>query len=278
MSKKTGRKLGAISTAEAKYLVEHHRNMTFEEMAEELNRTPEFCKKYIIDKGLYAEPTKEESEDKARCIRILHDMAFWPGLVAAYENDELIYFENNWYSIYKQLNEDVSYTEHLYIKDWISLEIEKNRLLAKQKEINQSIKQLRKDIELEEKVDPSAANIVLQSKKQELAVREASVSQYIPMLEKLNKDIKNYANGIKANRDQRRQVENSADTYWGYVAMLDDEKFRSKEGHRAELGKLAQQKSLELLSGWHEYHDATVDIPILNADTLSKKINEEENE
>lgn len=59
-----------------------------------------------------------------------------------------------------------------------------------------------------------------------------------------------------------------SDTWGAYILrLMNDEEFRAAESYTAELGRLAQAKQLERFGEWHEYMDATVDLPILNAET-----------
>lgn len=271
----SGRKVGKISLAEQDFLVENYRTMSFEEMGQQLNRSPEFCKKYVMEKGLFAEPTKEEKEDKARCILKLHELPYWPGVVACYSKEELTYFENIWYAMYKQLNEDVSFTEQLFIKNWVIADLEQVRLLSRQKQTFDDVDKLKAEIAQEEKIDPTPSNMTLNHKKSELNLRESALGTYITPLEKLQKEIKNYSDKIKSNRDQRRQKETSADTYWGYVSLLAEEKFKSEEAYRAELHNIAQQKAVEKLSEWHQYVDGSLDLPLLNSETYTKAMEKE---
>lgn len=264
---------GPLSKQETDYIVSNFKRQSIEEMAEHLNRTEDTVKKKLLERGLWKEKTSAEIEDEGRLKMILWDLAYWPSIVEAYEPDEVEYYENNWIAIIRQLNEDVSYTEHMYVKDWIQLEIEKKRLLSRQKETRQSIRDLMDQIrDLEQRDQDTLSPIeqaMLNQQKEMLVMMSGAEGQHIKSLDIVNGGIKNISAKVKADREQRRTKETSKDTYWGYVECLNDEKYRLDESYSAELGRLAQKKAKDDLMGLTEFIDGTVDHCMLNEDTMN---------
>jgi hypothetical protein len=106
--------------------------------------------------------------------------------------------------------------------------------------------------------------------KQSLIIMKGAENEHVNQLNTLEKEIKNLSARIKTDRQDRRKVETSADTYWGWVEMLNDEKYRMDESYKAELGRIAQEKAREDLMELTEYVDGTVDYPLLSAETMEK--------
>jgi len=267
-------KRGKFSTEEEGIVLENFRTKTFAEIGDMINRSEEAVESYLIKRGLFRKLTPEEEMDKRRLISILHSLSYWSTIVESYDEGEVLYFEDNWADLYRQLNEDVSYSEHLFIKDWLIVELEKRRVLRKERESLEAIKKLKADIQLDIETggyDPRE----LALKQSDLAAREANTKVYIDSLEKLNKDIRYFTDKIKADRSNRRDKENSSDTYWGYVAMLENEDFRKEENYRADLLRIAAEKEKKKLGEWHQYRDGVLDLPILNTDTYKAAMERE---
>jgi IS30 family transposase len=134
------KKVGNLSEADRRYIVNHHKKESIEDIAEALNRTPELIKRHLMQKGLYIEKTDDEIEQENRMKMTLYNLAYWPTIIAAYDDEEIKLYEDNWLSIVKQLNEDVTYTEHLAIQSWLIMVLERHRILAKKKEQAKSIR------------------------------------------------------------------------------------------------------------------------------------------
>jgi hypothetical protein len=264
------KKVGNLSEQERRMIIDHHKKMSIEELAEMLNRTPELIKRHLMQKGLYVEKTTAEIEEDNRLKMTLYNLAYWPTVLAAYDDDEIKLFEENWLSIVKQLQEDVTYTEQLYIQSWIILLIERHRILSQKKEQMKTINELKAKVaELEITGDPTDFTMA-QGIRGNLALMEGAKDQHVASLQKLEQEIKHISAKVKADRDNRRKVETSADTYWGYVELLNDEKYKADESYKAELGRIAQEKSRDDLMSLTTFDDGTVDYPLLNEETMRR--------
>jgi hypothetical protein len=267
------RKVGQLSNEEKKYIVENCKRLSIDEIAENLGRKPDTVKAQLLSRGLWVEKSELDIEEETRLRLELYHLPYWPSIINGYMEDEVVYFEENWIALMRQLGGDVSYSEHLFIKDWLVLELQKARLLKKEKETLLSIEEQRQTIKtLEKSTDPADLQglQMIRDLKVMLVSMEGALSQNASVLEKLNKDIKNLSQKLKADRESRRHTETDMDTYWKYAALINDEKFKNKEDYRAELGRAAQEKARENLMELTDYIDQTVDFPLLNAETLER--------
>lgn len=264
------KKVGNLNESERRYIIDNHKKISQEQIAEDLNRTPELIKRHLMQKGLYVEKTTDEIEQENRLKMVLYNLAYWPTIIASYDDEEIKLYEDNWLSIVKQLNEDVTYTEHLFIQDWIILILARHRILSQTKEeINLQREMKARVAELETSEDPEDI-IMAKGLRESLMMMQGANDQHVSALDKLQKEIKYISGKIKGDRETRRKIETSADTYWGYIALLDDEKYKTDESYMAEIGRLAQEKAKEDLMSLTEYIDKTVDYPLLNWETVEK--------
>lgn len=270
MAKKTGN----LNEYERRFIIDNCRKMSIEDIAEELNRTPELVKNTLMSRGLYGEKTSEEIEEENRLKMLLYRESFWPELVKAYVEDEIDFFEAEWVKFQKQLSSDVSHTEALFIKDWICNEIEKFRVQKKYKMSEEQIATLIDQIKQIEDTAPQDLKIEdmqrLTDFKAQLAMMTAASASFVSLMEKLHQHTKVFSAKIQADREKRREVKTDASTYWGYLELLNDEKFRKEESYKAEIGRIAQAKARNELMQLEQYVDGTVDYPLLNADTMEQ--------
>lgn len=260
-------KRGKFSLEEERLMCKYAHNKTHEEIAKMINRTVDAVEGYLIQKGLFIKLTDEQLQDKARCLLVLHHQAFWPEILLILEPDEVTYFENSWFTIYKQLNEDVSPHENMMMKDWFTLEIKKQRMLKEELVNRKRIKELAEEIEdlqVGGGLDPDIPKLI-----EEKALREATISNNVKLISELSKQIQGYSEKLKADRKERRDIQQSSDTWWGYLQLIrEDPEFRQSELNKAELGRIAQEKATKDLMELTEYIDGTVDRPLLNDESI----------
>lgn len=270
-------KKGNFGHDEMEYMITNS-HLPAEKVGAGLNRSADAVKKFWISKGLFIEKSIQDKQADNKMLAVLHSLAYWPSIVSSFNDEEMNYYEQNWIAFIKQLNEDVSYSEQLYIKDWLILEIEKKRLLAREKESMRSIEELKAKVIKLYQQDMTDPSIIMQigNMNTELAAKEAVISQSITALQKLNSDIKYISEKLKTDRSNRREKETSADTYWGYVAKLEEEIFRADESFRAEVYKASMKKAKQELYEYTPFVDQTLDRCILNE--FSVALSDEENE
>lgn len=273
------RKPGKYSTQEEKFVIDNVHSLSAKEIADKLGRNVESVENLIKKKKLKVVSTKEEEDEVNRLIGVLHSSPHWEKINIALTEKEIKLFEKDWVYVVQQFGEDVWYTEELYIVDWLLLNIKKYRTYKLEKEALQEIEKLEKLIETEYSLDAELRDIPSLIKyEQELSVQKAAITQYTVALKTILEKIEKISDKLKANREERRDIKANEDTYWGYIKMLEDEKFRRKEARRIELMKLAQKKAREKLYEYHEYMDGEVDIPLLTPEIVLRKKEEEKYE
>jgi hypothetical protein len=260
-------KRGKFSVEEERIMQENAHIKSFEEIGALIERSPEAVEKFLVAKGLVVETTIDDIKDKTRCLLVLHEQPFWPELDKVLIAEEMEYFENTWYAIYKQANEDISFSEHYMIKEWLILEIKKQRLLIDEKIWRARIKELAKEID-----DIYASGVLspeLPKLIDEKNLKEATVSANNKIVETYSKEIRTYSKEVQLNRDKRREGNSNLDTWDGYLYRLDnDEKFRTSEAYQAEIERLAAERAKWQLMQLHTYMDGEPDYPLLSAETM----------
>src|SRR5690606_21079679 len=83
--------------------------------------------------------------------------------------------------------------------------------------------------------------------KDQMTMMVGSSASFIQAMDKLHSHTKTFSQKIQADREKRREVKTDATTYWGWLELLNDEKFRAEESYKAEIGRIAQQKAKESL-------------------------------
>lgn len=265
---------GKLSLEDKRTIIDNARLLSFEEIAELVNRTPEYVKKVVIDEGLYIEPTSEDITERLKYLLILHSMPFWESLTKEFFPEEIRFYEDNWLALYKQLGQDMSWSEQVFAKSWLTLEIQKHRVMKEEMKAIMDIDAIRKDLNREydrPKEDRDIQYIAF--KEGELSAREAAKKQSIDSIDKLNKEIKFYSTKLKADREERRDIKKNEDNWFGYLTALKDEEYREKQEYQAELWRIAQEKERQRLMGIHKYMDGEIDHPILTVETVERQEN-----
>jgi hypothetical protein len=257
-------KRGKYHKTEEQYIIDNVHTKTVEELAEHLNRGTDSVERFITKKKLKAVVTQEDHEEVDRLKGILHESSHWEKILMSITDDEVRLFEKDWINIAKQFGDDVWYTEEKYIVDWLLLDLKKYRTLKLEKESIQQIERLEKDLarEYSRDIELRDGNNIMRCE-QELAIQKSALTQHNTSLIKILEKVEKIADKLKANREERRDIKANEETYWGYIQMLDDEKFRKSESRQAQLMKMAQDRAREKLYEYHEYMDGTVDVPLL---------------
>ena len=187
-----------------------------------------------------------------------------------FSDPELIFFEHQWIDYFKQFSEDVTHTEEMEILEVVRTEILINRGMEDRQEVIRNIERLNKLIE-DEMDKPAGAQDMqaLASFQTQLGAAISSKSSYINEHEKLLTKNERLLKDLKGTREQRKRNADDAKTnFTSWIRQLDSKAARVKEGFDMEVHRVAAEKAVERLSGYHEYEDGTVDQPILNANTL----------
>lgn len=268
-------KRGKYSKGEEKYVTDNVHTMTVAQIASALNRNTDSVENFIKKRKLKTIATQEDEDEVTRLVGVLHSSSHWQKILIALTEREIKLFESDWVHIIKQFGEDVWFTEEMYIVDWLLLNIKKYRTYKLEKDSLQAIEDIEKLLEMEYKLDPELRDIAAISKyEQELAIQKSAITQHTNALKVVLEKIEKIAEKLKANREERRDIKANDGTYWGYIQMLDDEKYRRRESRQAELMRIAQNAAREKLYDYHTYMDNELDIPLLTPEIVERNLKE----
>ena len=272
-------KRGKYSKGEAEFVIKNALTMSARQIAKQLGRDVISVENLMKKRNLKSVNTEEEENELKRLQGVLHTSPHWNKILLALTEKEIPMFESDWVQVIKQFGEDVWYTEELYIVDWLLLNIKKYRTYKLEKEALQQIENTEDLLEFEyEQHEEDRDKSLVKQLEQELALQKAALSQHTTALKSILERIEKISEKLKANREERRDVKVSDDTYWGYIKMLEDEEFRKKESRQAQLMSLAEQKAREKLYEYHQYADGELDIPLLTPEIVIRKHEEEQND
>lgn len=268
-------KRGKYSKAEEQFVIDNVYNLTVKEIAEQLGRATDSVETLIKKKKLRVVVTKEEEEEVQRLLGLLYESPHWEKVKTALTKDEIGLFEKDWVSMISHFDEDIWYTEEKYIVDWIILDIRKYRILKMEKQCLEDITQLEIDLEREYNLEEDGDKSQIQLMEMQLAAQKTTLKDFTKNLKDILEKMEKISDKLKANREERRDIKANEDTYWGYIQMLEDEKFRKKESRQAQLMAKAEKVAREKLYEYHEFSDGQVDIPLLTPEIALRKQKEE---
>lgn len=269
-------KRGKYSKEEDRFVVENVHKLSSKDIAETLGRNIESVENLIRKRKLKIIATTEDKKEVERLLGILYTSPHWEKILIALTESEVELFRKDWVCIVQQFGEDIWYTEEKYIVDWLLLDIKKYRTYRLEKEAMQQIERLEKELEIEYNLDIELRDTdkIIRAE-QELAVQKSAMSSHNAALVKILEKIEKISEKLKANREERRDVKVNTDTFWGYIQMLEDEKFRKQESRNAQLLHLAQNNARKKLSEYHTYADGEVDIPLLTPEIIIERSKDE---
>jgi hypothetical protein len=240
--------------------------MPIKEIAETLNRTTAPVQKFIDKENL----KMRNMTDAEHLLVELRERYYFKELKKQFVDPELIFFEHQWIDYFKQFTEDVTHTEEMQILEVIRTEVLINRGMEDRQEILKNIVRLTTLIEDEiAKPTPMQDTQAIASFQTQLGAATASKSAYINEHEKLLTKKERLLKDLKGTREQRKRNADDAKTnFSAWLRQLDDENIKKAESFDMEVHRVAADKALERMSGYHGYEDGIVDQPILNVDTM----------
>ena len=262
-------KRGKLSKGEMDYIRQNCFDVPLEDIAKYLNRSLAPIQKFIDKENLKA----RDMTDHEHMLIHLRGRYYYGELRKQFNDAELIFFEHQWIDYFKQFNEDVTHTEEMQILEVVRTEILINRGMEDRKEVMTNIERLNKLID-DEINKPTAMQDTqaIASFQTQLGAAIASKSAYINEHEKLLTKKERLLKDLKGTREQRKR--NSADAktnFSAWLKQLEDVEVRKREGMDMEINRIAADRALESLSGYHEYEDGMVDQPFLNANTVKEE-------
>jgi len=149
-----------------------------------------------------------------------------------------------------------------------------DRCLKNKKAAIEEVNKLTKKLEQEKSSEvPDIDNVI--SLEEKLTYAKSAITAYTTEYIKLFDKNKDVTHSLKATRDQRKKrIEDSKNSWKGYLRALDAEQLRIKQGRDIELLKLAADKVANDLSQEYTYADGQIDIPLLNAETVDNELPE----
>jgi len=250
---------GRLSKDEIAYIKEHYEKLSVKMMAEELGRTTEVIRSYV-----------EKFQMNVDGFDI-KQRPFWGELQQQFSSTELKSIVYYWTKLIEQFKDDVVAAEELQILDLARAEMLISRNLKDKRSTQVDEARLRKSIQQAYQQDPPDIDAIARLEEQLGFVKNSSRSkteEYVKLLDKKNALYKQ----LKVTRDQRiERVQSNKTTFMGYMTELEREEARNRESESITLMKLATENEKERMSQSHQYIDDEYDIPILNAETVILK-------
>ncbi len=269
---------GPFSKDDSNFVIQNYHHLSIEEIASEIQRDPETVQQHIRKKGLTVIKTQDEQDTHERLRVTLQAKPYWIELEKTLFEDEITYFQENWINFIIDLSEDISFAEELILADWIITRILHLRSMQAQKAALDEIMRIERELNhmrLEDMTDSS--NIAqISACETQLAMSKSSVNQITANADKLFTQAEKMHKSLKTDRKERRDIKTTADTYWEYVAKLDNEQFLQDEGRNAEIMKLAAQKAKKRLMENYEFDDGEVSSVLLSDDSVLQDEGEDE--
>ena len=241
-------KKGRISKEEEAIIEKSIGTMSYEEIAEKLDRDPESVEKFIKRKFKVGASKEEKAAFE------LDQRPYWIEVKQQFTEDELKLFRYHWARIISQFRDDVIPTEELQVVDLIKLELLMNRSLKQNKDNIEQISSLEGLIQAERARDPDQQDVdmVFNMERQAASLKASQ--------ESLNKDYREL---------QTKRLEDSKQSLVGWIAyLMGNPDVTSQYGIEMEKMRLAMTQEKERLGAYHKYTDGQVDQPFLNSDTI----------
>lgn len=281
-------KRGAISKKEEQFLKDNYKTLSPAEIADELGRTEEIVKQWMIT-ILKLDPDEKLSQEQVERIAIEKEFMKspdWEALREEFSEEELKFFKHRYAKYMAQFRKDVWATEEAQVFMLIRYEILQHRNLTDTQRSMKDIERLEKMLQDiydsytdTSSMDDQTKNMVLSLENQILAAktaRQAKSSEYVKLTEKISMLMKD----LKSTRDQRlSKIDDLDGTLLDLFKRLQQEEVAEREGRHIALVDLAVNKERERLGQLHKYADGTIDQPLLTPENiLDEEVEEREQE
>lgn len=280
-------KKGQLSNVEKGFIRANANRLKPAQIAEKLSRSEKQVLGYLTEHSLLpvaASSEEPERESEAALVEARHKLRqtmAWKQLKDELDEDELLYFEEKYAQYMTQFREDVLVTEETQIFLVIKLEIMMHRNSKAKRGAANDISRLSmiRDKFLRKFDDPSNMSdndreyvMALETQIQACKAAEAAKStEFIKLEEKHQGLLKD----LKATRDQRvSRIESSRETFLGVIKRLQQEDEREFAGRHMELLRMAADKEMNRLGSAYKFEDGAEDLPVLNADTVTREDSE----
>jgi hypothetical protein len=259
---------GRMTNEQLKFIEDNCHNMSVEQIALALDKTPEAVRNHIENR-IFANVPREVLQARKSFVRLRESPA-WKPITEQFFEEELNLLKFHFESILIQFKGDTTYTELLQILEVCKLEIVCDRMLKRVYDNEKAIFAYQETLADLVKTGASPTDI---------GGQQAAIAGLMTLGVNLNKDYKEITDkktkvmhDIKGTRDQRiKRVEaNKATLADLMIKLIEDPETRKAFG--ANLAKRAVAHRIEAarLSDYHKYCDGSVEQPILSADTLKE--------
>ncbi len=284
MTEQTNRKRGKLSTEEEQFILLSKDVLTIEEIAEKINRTTEPVIRFLGEKVITTHAGMNDDQSFERQLKArLHKKPFWKEIVNQFgrvgDNEELKYFEDIWISLMKQFHENVTATEELEIKQWITLEVLMNRSMKERKKNIEQVEKLEQLLNEEYAKGDLRDSAVIMSLDQQLSYARNSISSYTNDHTKILGQIKDIRRDLKMARSDRiKKIEDGKLSFPDLLRQLEEEDIREREGLEAEVVSRAVDKARNKFSQQHLFGNNRYDQPILTPESVLQGEEDEQEE
>jgi hypothetical protein len=259
-------KKGALSTEEMNYIRQNCFDLSIDEIAEKLKRTVGPVRRFIERENLKA----RDLTTHEHLLGTLKSRYYYKELLRQLDEDEMLFFEQQWVDYFHQFNEDVIHTEEMQIIEVIRTEILLNRNMKNKKQANEDIKNLRDLIDQErdqppETQDTQALSVYLTQLGSLMGSQSSYVREYTDLLQKKQQHMKD----LKGTREQRKRIADDAKTNFTlWLRETESPEFKRMVGSEIAVQAIAADKVRKKLSEYHRFEDGEYDQPLFNSENI----------
>lgn len=267
MSDKKSFKHGRLTKDEINYIKANPENLTLEELVSRLQRKPSLIRKYM----------SPEMDTSARetTLQRLKSKSFFSDLYSAFTHEEVIVFSTMWVDFIEQFGHDVLASEELELKELITYEILKNRVLIEQKKLMDRRDTYEEELSYELKISVIDRDDDAIKRISGLESRISSLSEDI---DKKKKEFRELADKEYKSRDKlyKRRVDRTEDLnkakldFTELTKKLQEPEFRRKHAVEMEIMALAAKKEEIRMGELFEFADNKPDQLLINVETAKQ--------
>lgn len=270
-----GHKRGALSEEDRAFVRENVDKMTPGEMGAHLNRTAEPISRYIRRQKLgkkYKQAKEMGDKTEHMILGELRKKPFYKILSRQLSIEEFEYFQEQWVAILKQFNGDLFPSEELELKEFLLLEVLKNRALLDKRKWLEERESLKKDLARENKLSPDEQDKDhMKFLRQEITHASSQASDCVKSFENLSEKSGKIRHALKASREQRlKQIESQKMNFAEWLRQLTDPSIRAAISREMEIMRLATEKEKARMGTLYTYPNKDVDLPVLNSENIQK--------
>lgn len=269
-------KRGNLSNEEMDFIKDNVKGMSIKDIAKHLNKNAEIVKKYAYNENLIATEEYENASEKMRAIELrnkLHKRDYFDDLKKQFSAEELKKFESYWIKTFIQFDDDVLALEEFEVKQYITLEILKDRMLRYNQEVKIEIDQLNVLVNEEYKKPAGQKNVqAIKDLKAMIEPLEDKSASFLKEFRDFTDKQASVTKDLKVSRGDRiKNIQDATQNWTSVIRLLNENAaMREKVGKHIEIMKAASINQDLILGEFHAYIDGNVDIPILCAENMEK--------